>query len=143
MKTIESSEFFVAGGRIRCQQCTATAKRSGVRCGRPALKLSRTQKCQFHGGRGSGPKTAQGRHRISIANTVHGFETRALRQERSRKSRELDQLEDAMRLLKMVTGPKTPGRKAAGYVQLKTMDEVRQFLIAHALNQPRGPDKDG
>ena len=54
-----------AGGRIRCARCTAQSSRSKQQCGRPTLKTSKTQKCQFHGGgltsgtyflsRGNGP----------------------------------------------------------------------------------------
>lgn len=48
------------------------SKRTKEQCGRPALKTSKTQKCQFDGGRGSGPKTPEGRQRVAQAHTVHG-----------------------------------------------------------------------
>ena len=44
----------VAGSSSQCARCTAMSKRTKEQCGRPALKTSKTQKCQFHGGRGSG-----------------------------------------------------------------------------------------
>jgi hypothetical protein len=42
----------VAGSSSQCARCTAMSKRTKEQCGRPALKASKTQKCQFHGGRG-------------------------------------------------------------------------------------------
>ena len=56
----------------QCARCTAMSKRTKEQCGRPALKASKTQKCQFHGGRGSGPKTPEGRQREAQVHTVHG-----------------------------------------------------------------------
>ena len=51
-----------AGGRLLCAWCTAKSKTTGLQCGRPAQKVSKTQKCQFHGGRNnSGPKTPEGK----------------------------------------------------------------------------------
>ena len=76
----------VAGSSSQCARCTAMSKRTKEQCGRPALKASKTQKCQFHGGRGSGPKTAEGRQRVAQAHTVHGRETRQIRQERTQSA---------------------------------------------------------
>ena len=45
----------VAGSSSQCARCTAMSKRTKEQCGRPALKTSKTQKCQFHGGRGHSP----------------------------------------------------------------------------------------
>ena len=42
----------VAGSSSQCARCTAMSKRTKEQCGRPALKVSKTQKCQFHGDRG-------------------------------------------------------------------------------------------
>ena len=76
----------VAGSSSQCARCTAMSKQTKKQCGRPALKVSKTQKCQFHGGRGSGPKTPEGRQRVAQAHTVHGRETRQIRQERSQSA---------------------------------------------------------
>ena len=68
----------VAGKQQPVCPVTAMSKRTKEQCGRPALKASKTQKCQFHGGPGnSGPKTPEGRQRVAQAHTVHGRETRA------------------------------------------------------------------
>ena len=45
--------------------------------------------CMFHGGKSTGPVTEDGRKRCAIARTVHGYETRAAREYRARKFREL------------------------------------------------------
>jgi len=48
MKNIIST-LVTGGGKITCKRCTAKSKRSGEQCKKPALKTSRTQKCEFHG----------------------------------------------------------------------------------------------
>jgi hypothetical protein len=126
--------LFSAAGKIQCMRCTAKSSRTGVQCGRPALKSSKTQVCQFHGARSTGPKTAEGKARISAAHTVHGQETNAARAERSAGSARLSRIEDAMYLLEMTTAPRTRGRKARGYVPVKTLDDVRQMVLDSVLN---------
>ena len=89
-----------AGGRIRCARCTAKSSRTKLQCGRPALKTSKTQKCQFHGGgQTSGKQTLEGRSRIAAAHYKHGESTKSARAEYSRASSTLNQLEDATRSL--------------------------------------------
>ncbi len=65
----------------------------------------------MHGGKGSGPKTKEGRQRCAEAKTIHGFETRQARTERGLGMRRLRELEDLGHLLGIMTGPKTPGPK--------------------------------
>ena len=126
--------LLTGGGKIQCARCTAKSSRTGVQCGRPALKSSKNQKCQFHGGRSTGPKTTEGKARIAATHTVHGQETSAVRTERSAGSARLSRIEDAMYLLEMTNAPRTRGRKARGYVPVKTLDEVRQMLLDSVLN---------
>ena len=121
-------------GKIQCLRCTALSCRTGVQCGRPALKSSKTQKCQYHGGRSAGPKTAEGKARIAAAHTVHGQETKTARDERSAGSARLSHIEDAMYLLDMTNAPRTRGRRARGYVAVKTFDEVRQMFFDIVLH---------
>lgn len=123
------NDVLMAGGKIRCLRCTAKSSRTGVQCGRPALKSSKTQKCQYHGARSTGPKTAEGKARIAAAHTVHGHETSAARAERSAGSAKLSRIEDAMYLLEMTNAPRTRGRKAQGYVPVKTLEDVRCCFI--------------
>jgi hypothetical protein len=122
------SVMATAGGKIRCRRCIAHSSRTGLQCGRPALKASATQKCQFHGGRGSGPKTADGRAKISAKHTKHGNETRSSRTRRSAKSAQLSQLEDAALVLGFAVGPRLRGRKASGYVPVRTLADVMRMF---------------
>lgn len=133
------NEYLVtAAGKIQCLRCTARSSRSGLQCGKPALKTSRTQKCQAHGGRSTGPKTAEGKARIAALHTVHGQETRAKRAERSEASARLSRLEDAAYLLGMMTGPRGRGRKASGYVPVKTIEQVRLIMVDDVLHPDKG-----
>lgn len=135
---VMKNNLLTAGGRIDCPRCTARSSRTGKQCGRPALKTSMSQKCQFHGGRGSGPKTAEGKARIAAAHTVHGQETKAVRAERSVVSARLSQLEDAMHVLGMTTAVRSRGRKAQGYVPVKTMADVKRMMIDDLLHLDSG-----
>jgi len=122
--------IFLAGGRIRCARCTAQSSRTKLQCGRPALKTSKTQKCQFHGGgQTSGKQTEEGRSRIAAAHYKHGESTKAARAEYSKASATLNQLEDAMHLLKMTTAPRTRGRKPSGYKPVRSVHDVIQIIL--------------
>jgi len=127
-----------AEGRIHCPRCTALSSRTGQQCGRPALKASKTQKCQYHGGRSPGPKTAEGKARLAAVHTVHGQETRARRAERSVSSAKLSQLEDAMHVLGMTNAPRIRGRKAHGYVPIRSIEDVKAMILTDVLHPNRG-----
>ena len=123
-----------AGGRICCARCTAQSSRTKLQCGRPALKTSKTQKCQFHGGGlTSGKQTEEGRSRIAAAHYKHGESTKAARAEYSRASTTLNQLEDAMHLLKMTTATRTRGRKPNGYKPVRTVQDVVESLLTAVM----------
>ena len=102
--------FRTAGGRITCVQCNAKSKRTGNQCRAPAAKGK--TKCRFHGGASTGPKTDQGRRRCAEAKTIHGNETRKARIERAESMRRLRALEDLGYALRIMTGPRTAGRKS-------------------------------
>ena len=135
-----NNNLLTAGGKIQCQRCTAHSSRTGDQCGRPALKTSRTQKCQYHGGRGSGPKTAEGKARIAAAHTVHGQETKAARADRSAASARLSRLEDSMYVLGMTSVGRSRGRKATGYVPARTIEDVRQMVLDVRRDTPKSSD---
>jgi hypothetical protein len=118
----------LAGGRIRCLRCTARSVRSGEQCGKPAMKSSKTQKCTHHGGRSKGPTTVAGKQRVVAANLTHGQTTRAAREEHSKVSAQLSMLEDCMYVLNMTAEPRIRGRKPAGYVSVRSLDDVRRVL---------------
>lgn len=102
--------FRTAGGRITCLQCNAKSKRTGIQCKAPASKGK--TKCRFHGGASTGPRTELGRQRCAEAKTIHGNETRKVRIERAEGMRRLRALEDLGYALGIMSGPRTPGRKA-------------------------------
>jgi len=95
-------------GRVTCTQCNALSKRTRQRCKAPAIKGK--TKCRFHGGRSTGPKTAEGKAAIAKAHIVHGRETRSIRAERSAKLAELYELEMLGRSIRMFEG-RMVGRK--------------------------------
>jgi len=120
--------LLTASGRIFCLRCTAKSTRTKLQCGRPALKASKTQKCQFHGGSSTGPKTEEGRSRIAQANLKHRRDTRVSIQKSSQVKAKLRQLEDIMYLYGMTTAPKTRGRKPIGYIPVRTKEQARQLM---------------
>ena len=140
MVAADGKEIYLltAGGRINCLRCTAKSTRSGFQCRRPALTTSRTQKCQYHGGRNSGPKTQEGRRRIGEAHLKHGEATQEARQEYSLAAAQLRRLEDAMYVLGMTTAPRTRGRKSQHYLPVRTVDDVRKMVIETELHLNRG-----
>ena len=129
-----------AGGRICCARCTAQSSRTKLQCGRPALKTSKTQKCQFHGGgQTSGKQTEEGRSRIAAAHYKHGQASKAARLERSWGALRLAQLEDAMHVLGMTSAKRIRGRKPNGYTPLRTIDDVCRVLIDTELHPVSSP----
>ena len=133
-KTDYETYISLAGGRIRCLRCIAMSGRSGLQCAKPAMKSSRTQKCSHHGGRASGPKTAEGRQRIAQANTKHGESTKAARHEHSKASANISMLEDCLHILGMTTEKRLQGRKASGYRPLRTPEDVKRFMLDTQLH---------
>lgn len=81
------SHVSLIGGRISAPRCQALSKRSKLQCKKAALTGKRV--CMFHGGKSTGPVTSYGRKRCAEAKTVHGYETRAAREYRAEKFREM------------------------------------------------------
>ena len=96
------TNYTTLGGRVICIQCSAKSKRSQERCCNPAIKGK--TKCRHHGGRSTGGRTPEGKARQIEANTIHGRETRAIREERSAKLAELYELEMLGRELGLISG---------------------------------------
>ena len=139
MKNVTST-LVTGGGKITCKRCTAKSKRSGEQCKKPALKSSRTQKCEFHGGRSTGPKTAEGKARQRAAVLKTGNYTKEAMEDRARSVRVLAGLEDALYVLNMTTMPRTRGRKPLGYVPLQTVEDVVKFALDNPLHLPGASD---
>lgn len=59
----------------------------------------------------TGPKTPEGRQRCAQARTTHGQQTTSMRIERSLASARLAMLEEIGHGIKMMSGPRTRGRK--------------------------------
>ena len=96
------SDYTTFGGRVACTRCNAKSKRTKQQCRNPAIKGK--TKCKHHGGQSTGSKTPEGKARQIAANTKHGNETRAIREERSAKLAELYELEMLGRELGMIRG---------------------------------------
>jgi hypothetical protein len=123
--------LLTGGGKITCLRCTAKSSRTKVQCGRPAIKTSRTQKCQYHGGR---PHTAETLRRISEANTLHGQSTKEAKEQYKHDSALMHELEDAVYFLDMAQGPRTRGRKPAGYRGVYTKEDVLRLIHERLLH---------
>lgn len=87
----------------------ATSKRSRLQCGSPAV--SGKHVCVIHGGCSNGPRTEAGRARCAAAKTVHGNSTRQARRELSEELAYLAKLEQTGRLVGLITGPRSRGRR--------------------------------
>jgi hypothetical protein len=123
--------LLLAGGRITCLRCTAKSKRSGEQCKKPALKTSRTQKCQLHGGRSRGPVTAEGKARSALANYRTGEYTKAAIDHDDRSRALLRILEDAAHLLGMVPAetPRTRGRPPRLYQPVDSSEDILSAIL--------------
>jgi hypothetical protein len=140
---ILQTTLITCDGKIKCLRCTAHSKRTGVQCGRPASKVSKTQKCHMHGGRGnSAPKTEAGRQRIAEAHTKSGEYTKAAKLEMSKSSAHLAHLEDAMHVLGMTSATRTRGRKSNFYVPVTSVKDVCQLFLDIELHQARASSED-
>ena len=120
-----------AGGNITCLRCTAQSTRTKLQCGRPAIKTSRTQKCQYHGGR---PHMAETLRRISEANTIHGEATKAAKEQFRHDCAQIHELQDAVYVLKMGEGPKIRGPKPKGYKPVMTQADVVRMIQERLLH---------
>jgi len=123
--------LITAGGRIRCQRCTAISTRTRLQCRKPALKLSSTQKCGHHGGK---PQSVDVLRHISAANTLHGKTSKAAKQRYRDESVQIHELEDALYVLKMASGPRTRGRKPNGYKGVYCEADVIRMIRERVLH---------
>jgi hypothetical protein len=115
------TNYTTLGGRVTCTQCNAKSKRTKQQCRNPAIKGK--TKCKHHGGRSTGSKSPEGKARQIAANTKHGNETRAIREERSAKLAELYELEMLGRELGLISGGMV-GRKPRPLDMLRTVVNI-------------------
>ena len=78
------------------QRCGAKTRR-GTACQRPANK--KNGRCRLHGGASSGPRTEQGRARISAANMTNGQHTKAMIAKRKEEAKIARGLRDRLRVM--------------------------------------------
>jgi len=123
--------LLTGGGQITCLRCTAQSSRTKLQCGRPAIKTSRTQKCQYHGGR---PHTEETLKRISEANSIHGQASKEAKEQYRHDSALMHELEDAIAVMKMGEGPRIRGRKPKGYKPVMTQADVVRMIQERLLH---------
>ena len=78
------------------QRCSAKTRR-GTACQRPANKQN--GRCRLHGGRSTGPKSAEGRAKIAAANLRHGEFTEAKIAKRKEDAKVAKGLRDRLRVI--------------------------------------------
>ena len=138
--TVDGKAMFLvtAGGQIKCLRCTASSTRTKQQCGKPALKVSTTQKCQVHSGRPHSKETLEA---IAKANTRHGERTKEAREQYRKDAIFIRQLEAAMRLLNMGDGPRMRGRKPAGYRSVHSIEDVVGVLLERGEHTDKGVER--
>ena len=87
MSKTKEKHILLAGDRIHAFRCQALSKRSKQQCKKAASKGKRV--CMFHGGKSTGPITSLGKQRCTVAKTIHGRETRSIRNKRAKNLAEL------------------------------------------------------
>ena len=112
---------------MQCNRCAAVFKTTGQRCTATTLVGRRT--CLRHGGASTGPRTIEGRRKCAVARTVHGWDTIAMRQERSLGSARLAVLEAVGFSIGLMSGGRTrgvkPNRMAEAYPELQALLKQR------------------
>jgi hypothetical protein len=119
-----------AGKRIRCKRCTAISKSTALQCSKPALRISRTQKCQLHGGHSTGPRTPEGKVRSAQANLKSGDYSQASLDKAAKEKALIRVLEDATHILGITEAPRTRGRKPEKHWPVETIDDVLPAIMA-------------
>jgi hypothetical protein len=132
--TVDGKAMFLvtAGTRIKCLRCMAKSSRTGVQCAKPALRISPKQLCGHHGGR---PHTAKTIERISRANTVHGECSKVAKQQYRDESVLIHELQDALYVLKMASGPRIRGRKPTGFRGVYSEADVIKMIHERVLHR--------
>ena len=128
MTTIEQTNT------MSCNRCAAVFKATGQRCTATTLVGKRT--CLRHGGASTGPRTIEGKKRCSAARTVHGWETTAMRQERSLGSARLAVLESIGFAIGLLKGTKTRGRRPDRMAE--AYPELQALLKLHIKSRKTG-----
>ena len=126
--TKEKYRFIFGSTTKKALRCQAMSKRTKLQCAAVVKPSNQSQKCRHHGGKSTGPKTAEGKQRIAQAQLIHGNETLKKRQERQSSLKDIKHLEDIMHVLNMTTANKTPGAKPKGYSKISTIEQATEYL---------------
>ena len=122
---------------IPCNRCAAVFKATGQRC--TAIPVTGRRTCLRHGGASTGPRTEAGKKRCAAARAVHGWETTAMRQERSLGSARLAVLESIGFAIGLLRGTKTRGRRPdrmrEAYPELQVM--FQKMVLERAKHSTR------
>ena len=122
---------------MQCNRCAAVFKATGLRCTATTQVGRRT--CLRHGGASTGPRTIEGKRKCAAVRTVHGWETTAMRQERSLGSARLAVLESVGFAIGLLKGTKTRGRRpdrmAEAFPELQTM--FQKMILERAKHSTR------
>ena len=76
----------------------------------------------------NGPRTAEGRQRIALAQLKHGAYSKAGIEAKHAESIQLRQLEDIAHLTGLIQGPRTRGAKPQGYRPITSMEAVKALV---------------
>ena len=82
------------GPKRPVDRCNARTRR-GTACQKPPMKGKK--RCRLHGGRSSGPKTAEGKARIAAAHWKHGRRSKKFVEMRAKIWKEIREIEARMR----------------------------------------------
>ena len=108
---------------MQFNRCAVIFKATGQRC--TAITVSGRRTCLRHGGASTGPRTVEGKRKCAAVRTVHGWETTAMRQERSLGSARVAVLESIGFAIGLLRGIKTRGRRpdrmGEAYPELQAM----------------------
>ncbi len=121
-----------AGGKITCLRCQAMSKRSGEQCKKNALRESKTQKCEFHGGRSKGPISEAGKEASRLAHIKSGSYTQQAKLNHQRMLLNLANLEMGLHMLGMTTSSRTRGRRPNGFKKINTIEELKKVIAVPA-----------
>lgn len=114
-------------GKHDAKQCNARSKRSGVQCKKAVCKGR--DKCKFHGGKSTGPRTQAGRQRISEANWIHGHRTAKGQLKASQDAARIREIADALRVLGALnTDEKFRGRWPKCYEPIQDLEGVERLV---------------
>ena len=76
----------------------------------------------------NGPRTAEGKQRIALAQLKHGAFSKAGLKAKQAESIQLRQLEDIAYLTGLIQGPRTRGCKPQGYRPITSMEAVKALV---------------